>query len=88
MPYSLALSTRASEWLESHPDRARVRRVAAWIRDVLCDDDAEIESMTIESPNGQRWEVSEVDGDEDVTVCWFEAAPFRTIKVMWIEVVA
>ena len=83
MPYSLSLSEQASSWLETHPDRQRVSRVARWIRDELCDDDAEIPSVGIQSPWGRRFEVSEVPG-EAVGVCWFDAAPFRTIKVMWI----
>jgi hypothetical protein len=75
------------DWFErTHAaNPALTRIVAAWLRDVLCDDDAPVDGLLLVGETGHRRYVSRVPGT-DVDVTWFEAAPFMTMKILWIEV--
>jgi len=64
----LSLSEGARRWLEEsqRSDPALARTVAAWIRDVLCDPDADVESIPVE--DGPY--VESVVDDSSVVVAW------------------
>jgi hypothetical protein len=80
--YGYDQTQAAERWLDEHPPEAKV--VARWIVDCLLDEDCPVDSLLIVSDSGQRRNVTRVPGTR-IDVTWLEAAPFRTIKVLWIE---
>jgi hypothetical protein len=87
--FALDLGGQPQEWLRNEPEDQLVNTVIDWVETVLCDPDAQVHRDPIEVPvpptqTGQRLFVAQVP-DTDIAVTFFEARPFRTIKVVWIE---
>jgi hypothetical protein len=80
----VSFGDQAQDWLDRTLDTELGRTVAIWLYEVLLDEDADVDVLPITSNTGQRRYVSRVPGTR-VDVTWLEAAPFRTIKVLWIE---
>ena len=80
---ALSWDTQPQEWLAAKQGPL-AQIVAHWILEDLLDEDVEIRSVLLIAESGQRRNVSRVPGTK-VDVTWLEAAPFRTIRVVWIE---
>jgi hypothetical protein len=71
--YVYSDTEQVRRWLEEHRAEGPVAR---WITECLLDEDCEVDSL------GRN--VTRVPGTK-IDVTWLEAAPFRHIKVLWIE---
>jgi hypothetical protein len=75
----------AEDWLRQLSDRERARRIDEWVIAAFGGDEINVEA--VELPRlvpGIAQNVSEIAA-EGVALCWFEACPFATVKVMWFS---
>jgi hypothetical protein len=83
---SLELSGQPAEWLKAQPDAELVNAVLDFLQNDLCEDPDSVDGIAV--PHS-RFALSTVQVPEtDVAVTWFEAHPFRCVRVLKIELIA